>query len=100
MVYTDAVGDELAYIIRARVVPLRNTGAAMAPMNAFLALQGIETLPVRMDRICDNALAVAHYLENHEKVDWVRYAGLPGSRDHERLQRYCGGRASGCSPAW
>jgi O-acetylhomoserine (thiol)-lyase len=95
MVYTEAVGDELAYIIRARVVPLRNTGSAMAPMNAFLALQGIETLAVRMDRICDNAMAIARYLEQHERVDWVRYAGLPGSQDHQRLERYCAGRASG-----
>lgn len=94
IVYTEAVG-QLAYIIRARVVPLRNVGAAIAPMNAFLALQGIETLPVRMDRICDNTLAVANYLNEHARVAWVRYAGLPDSPDHALAQRYMGGRASG-----
>jgi O-acetylhomoserine (thiol)-lyase len=94
LVYTEAVG-ELAYIIRARVVPLRNMGAAIAPMNAFLALQGIETLPVRMDRICDNALAVAGHLSSHPKVEWVRYAGLPDSPEKPLVDRYLGGRASG-----
>ena len=94
MVYTEAVG-ELAYIIRARVVPLRNVGAAIAPMNAFLALQGIETLPVRMDRICDNTMAVANFLKQHKKVEWVRYAGLADSPDNARVHKYMGGRASG-----
>lgn len=93
VVYTEAVG-ELAYIIRARVVPLRNMGSAMAPMNAFLALQGIETLPVRMDRICDNTLAVAQFLQEHQQVEWVRYAGLPDSPFKPLLDKYMDGRAS------
>ena len=67
------------YILRARVVPLRNMGAALAPMNSFLALQGLETLPLRMDRICENALIVAKHLEGHSQVEWVRYAGLESS---------------------
>jgi O-acetylhomoserine (thiol)-lyase len=95
MVYTEAVGDELAFIIRARVVPLRNTGAAMTPMNAFLALQGIETLPVRMDRICENTQAVAEYLSGHDRVAWVSYAGLKDSPQRALLERYTGGRGSG-----
>jgi len=94
MVYTEAVG-ELAYIIRARVVPLRNMGAAIAPMNAFLALQGIETLPVRMDRICENALQVAQHLQGHSRVEGVRYAGLPDSPHKALLDKYMGGRGSG-----
>ena len=94
LVYTEAVG-ELAYIIRARVVPLRNMGSAIAPMNAFLAIQGIETLPVRMDRICENALAVAQHLEAHPKVEWVKYAGLPDSPEKPLVDRYMGGQASG-----
>ena len=94
MVYTDAVG-ELAYIIRARVVPLRNMGAAISPHTAFLALQGLETLPLRMDRICDNTLAVARHLRRHAQVEWVRYAGLEDSPEKPLLDRYCGGRASG-----
>ena len=94
MVYTEAVG-ELAYIIRARVVPLRNLGAAIAPMNAFLALQGIETLPVRMDRICENALQVAQHLQGHSRVEGVRYAGLPDSPHKALLDKYMGGRGSG-----
>ncbi|NKC16583.1 MAG: aminotransferase class I/II-fold pyridoxal phosphate-dependent enzyme [Gammaproteobacteria bacterium] len=94
VVYTEAVG-ELAYIIRARVVPLRNTGAAIAPQNAFLAIQGIETLPLRMDRICDNTLAVAKHLQGHGSVAWVRYAGLDDHPDKALTDKYCGGRASG-----
>lgn len=83
------------YILRARVVPLRNIGAALAPQNAFLALQGLETLPLRMDRICDNALTVAKHLEAHPKVNWVRYAGLDSSPHKALLDKYMGGRASG-----
>ncbi|SFE66943.1 O-acetylhomoserine aminocarboxypropyltransferase/cysteine synthase family protein [Paracidovorax wautersii] len=94
VVYTEALG-EAAFIGRARVVPLRNTGAALSPQNAFLILQGIETLALRMDRICDNALALAHYLQKHPKVEWVRYAGLPDHPDHALVQRQLGGRASG-----
>lgn len=92
--YTEALG-EAAYIARARVVPLRNMGAAMAPHTAFLALQGIETLPVRMDRICDNTLALARHLESHADVAWVRYAGLENHPDHALVKKYAGGRASG-----
>jgi O-acetylhomoserine (thiol)-lyase len=94
VVYTEALGPA-AYIGRARVVPLRNTGAAISPMNAFLILQGIETLALRMDRICDNALGLAKHLEQHPKVAWVKYAGLPGHADHALVKKYMGGRASG-----
>ena len=94
VVYTEALGAA-AYIARARVVPLRNMGAAISPMNAFLILQGIETLALRMDRICDNALAVARFLDDHPKVAWVNYAGLPEHPDHALVQSQMGGRASG-----
>ncbi|RYF28533.1 MAG: aminotransferase class I/II-fold pyridoxal phosphate-dependent enzyme [Comamonadaceae bacterium] len=94
VVYTEALG-EAAFIGRARVVPLRNTGAALAPQNAFLILQGIETLALRMDRICDNTLALAQYLQKHPNVEWVRYAGLPDHPDHAIVQKQLGGRASG-----
>jgi O-acetylhomoserine (thiol)-lyase len=70
-------------------------GAAISPFNSFLILQGIETLPVRMDRHCANALRVAEYLQAHPKVEWVRYAGLPDSPDQPLVQRYMdGGKAS------
>ena len=94
VVYTEALGPA-AYIGRARVVPLRNMGAALSPFNAFLILQGIETVALRMDRICDNTLAVAQHLRAHRKVKWVNYAGLPDHADHDLVQRYMGGRASG-----
>ncbi|AWI81174.1 MAG: O-acetylhomoserine aminocarboxypropyltransferase [Betaproteobacteria bacterium HGW-Betaproteobacteria-13] len=94
VVYTEALGAA-AYIGRARVVPLRNMGAAISPFNAFLILQGIETVALRMDRICENALAVATYLKTHAKVSWVNYAGLPDHPDHGLVQKYMGGRASG-----
>ncbi|HVL75368.1 MAG TPA: aminotransferase class I/II-fold pyridoxal phosphate-dependent enzyme [Noviherbaspirillum sp.] len=94
VVYTEALG-EAAFIGRARVVPLRNMGAAIAPMNAFLILQGIETLALRMDRICENALKVARYLKSHSKVAWVNYAGLEDHADHALAQKYMAGRASG-----
>ena len=94
VVYTDALGPA-AYIGRARVVPLRNMGAAISPFNAFLILQGIETLPLRMDRICDNALAVAQFLRSHEQVAWVNYAGLADHPDHALALKMMGGRASG-----
>lgn len=94
VVYTEALGAA-AYIGRARVVPLRNTGGALSPFNAFLVLQGIETLPLRMDRICENTLAVAQYLKDHPKVAWVNYAGLPDHPDHALVQRYMNGKASG-----
>ena len=92
--YTEAFGVA-AYIGRARVVPLRNMGAAISPFNSFLILQGIETLALRMDRICDNALAVARYLRTHPMVRWVNYAGLPDHPSHALSVKYMGGRASG-----
>jgi len=94
VVYTDALGPA-AYIGRARVVPLRNTGAAISPFNAFLILQGIETLSLRIDRISDNALRVARHLQEHPKVDWVNYAGLPEHADHVLVKKYLSGKASG-----
>ena len=94
VVYTDALGPA-AYIGRARVVPLRNMGAAISPFNAFLILQGIETLPLRMDRICANALAAAQFLRSHEQVAWVNYAGLTDHPDHALARKMMGGRASG-----
>ncbi len=94
VVYTEALGPA-AYIGRARVVPLRNTGAALSPLNAFLILQGIETLALRMDRINDNTAAVAAYLSTHPAVTWVRYAGLPDHPDHALARRYLKGRPSG-----
>ena len=93
VVYTEALGAA-AYIGRARTVPLRNTGSAISPMNAFLILQGIQTLPLRMERHCDNALAVAHYLQDHPKVDWVNFAGLPESPYFELAQKYTNGKPS------
>ena len=94
VVYTEALGPA-AYIGRARVVPLRNTGGAISPFNAFLILQGVETLALRMERIVDNTLAVANYLKSHKKVSWVNYAGLPDHKDHALAQKYMGGRPSG-----
>ena len=83
------------YILRARLVPLRNLGAAIAPMTSFLALQGLETLPLRMDRICDNALIIAKHLPGHAEVEWVRYAALDDSPFKAMCDTYMGGRASG-----
>lgn len=94
VVYTEALGPA-AFIGRARVVPLRNTGAALSPFNAFMILQGIETLALRMDRICDNTLTLARFLQSHPKVEWVRYAGLPDHPDHEIVKRQMNGKASG-----
>ncbi|MDH3693451.1 MAG: aminotransferase class I/II-fold pyridoxal phosphate-dependent enzyme [Gammaproteobacteria bacterium] len=94
VVYTEALGPA-AYIGRARVVPLRNMGAAIAPMNAFLALQGLATIPLRMDRICDNTATVAQHLQDHSQVNWVRYAGLSDNPHKELLDKYMGGRGSG-----
>lgn len=93
VVYTEAFG-EAAFIGRARTVPLRNTGAALSPMNAFLLMQGLETLPLRMERHVENAMRVAAYLKRHEKVSWVSYAGLPESEHYELAQKYMGGKPS------
>ena len=93
VVYTEALGAA-AYIGRARTVPLRNTGSALSPMNAFLILQGMQTLPLRMERHCDNAIAVANYLQDHPKVEWVNFAGLPDSPYYGLAQKYTNGRPS------
>ena len=93
VVYTEALGAA-AYIGRARTVPLRNTGSALSPMNAFLILQGMQTLPLRVERHCDNAIAVARYLQDHPAVAWVNYAGLPDSPYYELAQKYADGRPS------
>ncbi|MCX7072353.1 MAG: aminotransferase class V-fold PLP-dependent enzyme [Gammaproteobacteria bacterium] len=94
VVYTEALGPA-AYIGRARVVPLRNTGAALSPFNAFQILTGIETLALRMDRITDNAIKVARFLKAQPQVKWVGYAGLEDHPQHALAQAYFGGRASG-----
>ena len=94
VVYTEALGAA-AFIGRARVVPLRNMGAAISPFNVFLILQGLETLPLRMDRICENTIKVAQFLQSHANVSWVNYAGLPDHKDHPLVQKYMGGKASG-----
>ena len=92
--YVEALGA-VAYIARARVVPLRNTGAALSPFNTFLLLHGLETLALRMERHSDNALRVAQYLKNHAKVLWVKYAGLSDHPEHALVHKYLNGRASG-----
>lgn len=94
VVYTEAFGPA-AFIGRCRVVPLRNMGAALSPMNAFLLLQGLETLSLRMERICENTAKVAAFLQQHDAVAWVNYAGLPEHKDHELAQKYMQGKASG-----
>jgi O-acetylhomoserine (thiol)-lyase len=78
----------IAYIIKARVTVLRDLGPALSPFNAFQFLQGLETLHLRMPRHCENALAVAQYLENHSKVSWVNYPGLDSSPEKERVKKY------------
>ena len=94
VVYTEALG-EAAFIGRARVVPLRNMGAAISPFNAFLILQGLETLSLRMDRTCENTVKIAQFLQAHGKVFWVNYAGLPDHKDYPLVRKYMGGKASG-----
>jgi O-acetylhomoserine (thiol)-lyase len=93
VVYTEALGPA-AYIGRARTVPLRNTGSALSPFNAFLFLQGIETLALRMERHVANAMAVAHHLEGHPAVAWVSYPGLKSSPYYELARKYTRGRPS------
>ncbi len=90
-VLSDAVGP-MAFIIACRVLGLRDLGPALAPMNAFLTLTGMETLALRMERHCANALHLAQWLQNHPKVAWVRYAGLPEDPYHQLAQRYLGGK--------
>jgi O-acetylhomoserine (thiol)-lyase len=89
VVWADAVG-KAAYIIRARTILLRDTGACLSPFNSFLILQGIETLPLRMERHSENALAVARHLQDHPKVDWVLYPGLDSHSTHELSRKYLG----------
>jgi O-acetylhomoserine (thiol)-lyase len=94
VVWTEAVG-ELAYIIRARTVLLRNTGAAIAPLNSWLFLQGLETLHLRMERHSENALAVARFLQSHDAVTWVNYPGLESSPYKATADRTFTGRGYG-----
>jgi O-acetylhomoserine (thiol)-lyase len=94
VVYTEALG-EAAYIGRCRVVPLRNTGAAISPMNSFQILQGLETLGLRMDRHCENAEKLAKFLSEHSKVEWVNYAALPDSPHNANCEKITQGKASG-----
>jgi O-acetylhomoserine (thiol)-lyase len=94
VVFTQALGPA-AYIGRCRVIPLRNTGAAISPMNAFQILQGLETLGLRMERHCENAEKLASFLQNHEKVAWVNYASLKDSPYYETCQKITAGKASG-----
>ncbi|TYL43312.1 O-acetylhomoserine aminocarboxypropyltransferase/cysteine synthase [Dickeya chrysanthemi] len=93
VVYTETFGPA-AFIARARTVPLRNTGSALSPMNAFLLLQGLETLALRMERHVENALKVAEYLRAHPKVEWVSYAGLPDHPHYALAQKYMKGTPS------
>ena len=85
--FHEALGKH-AYIVKARVTLLRDLGPAMSPFNAFLFLQGLETLHLRMPRHCENALAVAEYLGNHQQVTWVNYPGLKTSPEYARVRRY------------
>lgn len=94
VVYTEALGPA-AYIGRCRVVPLRNTGAALSAQSAFNILQGLETLSLRMERHCENAEKVAAFLQQHDAVTWVNYAALPTSDHYETCKKICGGKAAG-----
>ena len=94
VVYAEAMG-EAAYIGRCRVVPLRNMGAALSPFNAFMIMQGLETLSLRMERHCENAQKVAEFLEGRDEVEWVNYAGLESSKYHALAKDYMNGSASG-----
>jgi O-acetylhomoserine (thiol)-lyase len=94
VVYTEAFG-EAAFIGRARTVPLRNTGAALSPMNAFQLMQGLETLSLRMERHTENTFKVAEFLNNQDSVAWVSYAGLEDSKYFPLAQKYMQGKPSG-----
>jgi len=93
VIYNEAFGPA-AFIARARTVPLRNTGAALSPFNAFLILQGLETLCLRMERHTENALKVAEFLEQHNQVSWIDFAGLKSSPDYDLAQKYVAGKPS------
>jgi O-acetylhomoserine (thiol)-lyase len=94
VVYTEALGPA-AFIGRCRVVPLRNTGAALSPHSAFLIMQGLETLGLRIKQHCENALTLAEYLEGHESVEWVNYAALPNDKYNVLCKKITNGQASG-----
>jgi O-acetylhomoserine (thiol)-lyase len=85
----------VAFILRMRTVPLRNLGACISPDNAWMFLQGIETLPLRMDRHCENSLKVAEFLKGRPEVEWIKYPGLPGDKEYEKNQKYLGGKGGG-----
>jgi len=93
VVYTEAMG-EAAFIARARTVALRNTGSCLSALAAFQILQGLETLPLRMERHCENAMAIAEFLEGNDHVEWVQYGGLKSSPYYDLAQKYCNGRPS------
>lgn len=95
MTFAETFGN-MGFAIACRALGLRDLGPAIAPMNAFLLLTGSETMPLRMDKHCENALAVAEFLETHPKVAWVNYAGLPSSRYHELAQKYAPRGAGAC----
>jgi len=99
LAYWPALGAG-SYALKARVQLLRDIGAAISPFNAFLFLQGIETLSLRMERHNTNAQTVAEFLASHDQVEQVQFAGLPGSPWHERAQRYTAGRGAGSVPAF
>ena len=94
VVYTEALGPA-AFIGRCRVVPLRNTGAALSPYSAFQIMQGLETLGLRIERHCENALALAKYLESHDRVEWINYAALPNDKYNDMCKKITNGQASG-----
>ena len=94
IIYTDTFGPA-AFIGCCRVVPLRETGACLSPNNAYIIMLGLESLGVRMERHCENALALAKYLKNHDRVEWVNYAALPDDKYHDVCKKITGGQASG-----
>jgi O-acetylhomoserine (thiol)-lyase len=94
VIFHETFGD-FGYTMKARMEIMRTFGPALSPMNAWLLLQGLESLHVRMDRHCDNALAVAKFLKDHPRVAWVNYPGLPGDRYHELSKKYLPKGASG-----
>jgi O-acetylhomoserine (thiol)-lyase len=94
VIYTEHFGPA-AFIACCRVVPLRESGACLSPHSAFLIMLGLESLGVRMERHCQNALALATYLENHERVEWVNYAALPNDKYHDVCKKITNGQASG-----
>ena len=93
VIFTEAAG-EAAFIVAARTVALRNMGAAISPFNSFLILQGIESLAVRMDRHCENAVKVSNFLLKHPNVTWVNYPGIPSSPDYSLVKKLMNGKAS------